>query len=618
MAKGKKKVENQKAYYDNEADANKAMSYVNAAAGILALIIWALYLARIFTIPEQFFPTVCVLFPVAAALMFVPLFFLKTDALRKPGYKYFILFSLMAVIIALNIFLPKHSLLFWPFAILIANHYYNPTVGVVTYLVSVVMMLVCLYLGMFFGEFDENLFGGGVIKPDGTIGTVETLQERLDLLQTRIEQGDNRYIKVLIYYYFPRMAIVTLFFMVSDLLNKRTYKLLDNEIQIHDEQEKAKTELNVARGIQLNTLPSEVLASDDVEIVGELKAAKEVGGDLYDYVEIDADHVAVLVGDVSGKGVPAAMFMMKTITSFRDFAVAGKSPSEILKAINASIFKGNKDGMFVTCFLAILDKRSGKVTYANAGHNPPIVGSDFRYQYLKSNPGLLLGCFNSTFVKDEEFVLKPGETMTLYTDGITEARNNEGDFFGEERFLETMNRQAHTCIIELHHTIKDAIYAFVNGAPQSDDITLVTLKFRGDQYLAEEKEFSAKKENVLEMLGFINDFCDKCQFAENFKNKLTIVGDELLSNIIRHGYEDNGGYIYLRLLFDEDTKEFVMTLIDKAKPFNQLEVNNNPLAGDGQPLQIGGLGLIIVKNIMTECAYDRINGKNILVLKKRF
>ena len=135
-------------YYDNEADANKAMSYVNAAAGILALVIWVLYLTRVFTIPEQFFPMVCVLFPVAAALMFVPLFFIKTDALRKPGYKYFILFSLLAVIVALNIFLPKHSLLFWPFAILIANHYYNPNVGVVTYIVSVVMMLVCLYLGM--------------------------------------------------------------------------------------------------------------------------------------------------------------------------------------------------------------------------------------------------------------------------------------------------------------------------------------------------------------------------------------------------------------------------------------------------------------------------------------
>ena len=614
----RKKQEYQQAYYDNEADANKSMSYVNAAAGILALVMWVLYLTNVFTIPQQFFPVICVLFPTAAVLMFIPLFFIKTDAIRKPGYKYFILFSLMAVIIALNISVPKHSVLFWPFAILIANHYYNPTIGRVIYVVSIVAMLICMYLGMFFGEFDENLFGGGVVKPDGSIGTVESFQERWDLLHGLLLNGENRYVKVLIYYYFPRAAIVSLFFMVSNLLNQRTYKLLDDEIKIHDEQNKAKTELGVAREIQINTLPSEIVSSDDVEIVGELKAAKEVGGDLYDYLDIDEHHVAILIGDVSGKGVPAAMFMMKTITSFRDFAAPGKTPSQILKEINTSIMKGNKASMFVTCFLAILDKRNGKVVYANAGHNPPIVGTDFNFRYHKSKPGLFLGCFKDCFLKDEELILKPGESITLYTDGVTEARNQNGEFYGEKRFIEAMNRQKHTCIVDLHHVIKDDVSRFVLDAPQSDDITLLTIKYRGDKYLAEEKQFVAKKENVLEMLSFIQEFSEKCVFPDDFKKKLTIVGDELFSNIIKHGYNNEGGEIYVRLLFDEDTKEFVMTIIDKAKPFNQLAVDNQPLTGQEQKIKIGGLGLIIVKKIMNECAYDRINDKNILVLKKRF
>ena len=616
MAK-KKERKYQQAYYENEADANKHMSFVNAAAGVLALVIWLLYLTKVFTIPDQFFPVVCVLFPVAAVLMFLPLFFIKTNALRKPGYKYFILFSLLAVIVALNICLPKHSVLFWPFAILIANHYYNPRIGRVIYGVSIVAMLLCMYLGMFFGEFDENLFGGGVIKPDGTIGTVETLQERLDLLHDLLLRGENRYLKVLIYYYFPRAAIVTLFFMVSNSLNNRTYKLLDAEINAHDAQEKAKTELHVAREIQMNTLPLETLSSDDVEIVGELKAAKEVGGDLYDYVDIDKDHVAILIGDVSGKGVPAAMFMMKTITSFRDFATAGKTPSEILKEINASIIKGNKASMFVTCFLAILDKRNGKVVYANAGHNPPIVGTDSNYRYLKCNPGLLLGCFKDMFVKDEEITLASGESMTLYTDGVTEARNGEGGFFGEQRLLDTMNRSRHTCIVDLHHVIKDDIAEFVQGAPQSDDITILTLKYRGDRYLSQEKAFDGKKKNIINMLGFIADFTEQCHLPDEFTNQLSIVGDEIFSNIIKHGYENNGGEIFVRLLYDFDTKEFAFTIIDKAKPFNQLEVDNAPLSGESK-IRVGGLGLIIVKKIMTECAYDRINGKNILVLKKKF
>lgn len=612
----KVKAEFSKKYYDNEADANKHMSYVNGAAGFLAIVIWVLYLTKVFTIPNHFFPVVCVLFPVAAVLLFIPLFFVKTDRIRKPGFKYFILFSLLAVIIALNISIPKHSLLFWPFAILMANHYYNPTIGRVIYIVSLVAMLFCMYAGMFFGEFDENLFGAGVIKPDGSIGTVETFQERVDLLAERSAQGDNRYMKVLLFYYFPRAACLTLFFMVSNLLNTRTYKLLDDEVRIHDEQQKSKTELGVAKDIQMQTLPDDFVSNKDVEIVGELKTAKEVGGDLYDYVKIDDDHVALLIGDVSGKGVPAAMFMMKTITSFRDFATSGKTPSQILKEINTSIMKGNKAGMFVTCFLAIIDKRTGKMSYANAGHNPPVVGSNHHFEYLKAFHGLILGCFENVRIKDEEITLKPGDSITLYTDGITEARNNNGDFFGDKRLIEIFNKQDYTSIVELHHTIKDVVTEFVDGAPQSDDITFVTLKYRGGSYTSSEKEFYGIKENIADMLGFISDFANENQFPASFTNKLLVVGDELFSNIIRHGYEEKGGQIFVRLLFNEDLKEFCITIIDTAKEFNQLNVDI--VDKDKPRVRVGGLGISIVKNIMTDCAYDHINGKNILVLKKKF
>ena len=612
------KKDYQEAYYQNEADANKHMSFVNAAAGLLAIVIWILYLVKVFTIPNHFYLAVCIMFPIIALVMFIPLFFVRTDMIKKPGYKYFILFSLLAVIIALNIAIPKHSLLFWPFAVLIANHYYNPTIGRVIFGVSIVSMLICLYLGMFFGEFDENLFGGGVILEDGTIGTVETFQERKELLRNLMENGNNRYVKVFIYYFFPRAMIITLFFMVSNLLNRRTYQLLDREIRIHDEQEKSKTELNVAREIQLNTLPEEIVDSEDVEIIGELKAAKEVGGDLYDYLDIDENHVAVLVGDVSGKGVPAAMFMMKTITSFRDFAAPNKTPSQILKEVNASIYKGNKNSMFVTCFLTILDKRNGKVIYSNAGHNPPIVGSNRNYSFLKCKPGFLLGCFKDSAVTDEEITLKPGESITIYTDGITEARDINGGFFGEERLIKLFNEHDFTCTLELHHRIKDEIGAFVKDAPQSDDITFVTMKFQGNHYSYEEKEFEAKKDNVPSMLSFIGDFGKEHNFPEDFKNKLLIVGDELFSNIINHGYENNGGPIFVRLMFDDTDNEFVITVIDKAKAFNQLEVNNPPVGSDAKTQRIGGLGIMIVKKIMTEYAYDRINDKNILVLKKRF
>ena len=606
-------------YEKYELSANKQISFVNAAASLLGIVIWLLYLFKVFLIPDEFYLAVCILFPVISALLILPMFFIKNEnVLKKSWYKYFLLFSLLATIIAVNIAIPKHSLLFWPCAILIANHYSNPKFGRMIYAITLVTMLLCMYLGMFFGEFDENLFGGGVVMPDGSIGTVESLEERLELLEQLAASGNNRYVKVLVYYYFPRAATVSLFFMVSNLLNRRTRALLNNEILSNSENQKNKTELEVAKNIQLNTLPAEIVDSKDVEIVSELKAAKEVGGDLYDYVDIDENHVAVLIGDVSGKGVPAAMFMMKTITSFRDFATVNKTPSQILKEVNASIFKGNKTSLFVTCFLAILDKRNGKVIYANAGHNPPVIGSNGHYRFLKCNPGFLLGCFKDTFIKDEETVLKQGESLTLYTDGITEARNIEGEFFGEERFLEAMNQRDYSSVVELHHEIKDSIFSFVQDAPQSDDITFLTIKYRPSNYFYVEKEFNAKKGNILNMLDFIKSFGSEHQFPDDFVTKLLVVGDELFSNIVRHGYKDEGGPIFVRQLFDADKNEYSLTIIDKAEAFNQLAVEKQGVGNDAKKQKIGGLGLIIVKKIMDQYAYDRINGKNILVLKKRF
>ena len=521
--------------------------------------------------------------------------------------------------------MPKHAVLGWAVCIILTAHYYNPKVSHMIFITVIFMMLISMGFGTFYGEFDSNLLGGELNKTEQIItnfrltdGYADTPSGRYDYLKNLILVGENRFVKIFTQYFLGRALFVTIIFIVTARLNKRTKILLNNEINVSNEYQKNRTELEVAKEIQLGTLPKETISSKDVEIVCELKAVKEVGGDLYDYVDIDENHVAILIGDVSGKGVPAAMFMMKTITSFRDFAVKDKNPSQILKEVNASIYKGNESSLFVTCFLAIIDKRDGKVVFANAGHNPPVIGSNGNFHYLKCSSGFLLGCYDEAFVKDEEFYLNPGDSITLYTDGITESRNISGELFGEERLLQVMNKHKYTCVVELHHAIKEEIASFVKEAPQSDDITFLTLKYRGDHYSYKERNFDLKQDNIATMLEFVNNFGDEHQFPEDFKNKLAIVSDELLSNIIKYGYENNDGNIFVRLLFDEDKKEFGITIIDKAKPFNQLAVNNPTLDANNPKQKIGGLGLIIVKKIMDEYAYDRINGKNILVLKKKF
>ena len=625
MARKKKQInvdkEYLKAYYANEADANKQMSFANAAAGVYMLVIWIFYLTDFFKINSDVTRLLInIAFPIGILVLISPLLYVFKfkKQLEKPNYKYFVLFSFVFVIAVLNAILPKHSIIAWALCIIMTNHYFNPKVGTGVFISVIIASIIAMYASMFVGEFDANLLLGNDVLKNGQALYADGPKGRYKLLHELIELGYNRYVDAIIFYFLPRAVILALVFFVSNALNLRTYKLLVSEIRVNSEQEKTKTELEVAKEIQLNTLPNETISSEDIEIVGELKAAKEVGGDFYDYLNIDDNNIAILIGDVSGKGVPAAMFMMKTITCFRNFIRNDdKSPAEILREVNASIYDEHSQ-MFVTCFLAILNKSTGELRFANAGHNPPVIGKNHQYHFLKCKSGFVLGGLEDAFVVDETITLSPGETLTLYTDGITEARNINGEFFGEERLMTTFNQKDYTCLIELHHGIKDAVAQFVGDAPQADDITFITIQYHGDRYLFEENRFDGKMDNVPAMLDFVENFCTKYKFKEDFKASLLVVTDELISNIIKYGYEDKGGVIYIRQLYNEDKKEFVITIIDRAPAFNQLEVNNDAVSGDPDELEVGGLGILIVKKIMTEYAYDRINGKNILVLRKRF
>ena len=612
-------------YAKNEADANRHMCIVLLLAAALAILVWMAYIPNVFKVGEFTYNLTITILPIVVVLLLTPMLFYKSKHLYNPLFKYYVLFLFILSISILNIIMPKHGILGWAVCIALTGHYYNPRVCMIVFVTVITAMICCLYLGVFYGEYDSNLLSGQVDVLSGTIhnellpdiypDTPEGRQQYLDALALA---GENRFNVILTAYLGGRLLFIILLFAGVMYLNKRTKTLLADEVNASNEVEKGKTELEVAKKIQMETLPKKNLSIKGIEIVAELKAAKEVGGDLYDYLEIDKDHFAFLIGDVSGKGVPAAMFMMKTITAFRDFAKVGKTPSQILNEINDSIKKGNSASMFVTCFLAILDKRNGDIVFANAGHNPVLIGSNGNYRYLKCNPGIMLGCFNKTFIVDEEVVLNPGESMTLYTDGVTEARNTDGDFYGDERLLNTMNGQVHESVIKLHDAIKHDLADFVGDAPQSDDITLLTVKYHANKDYFEERSFDAKIDNIPEMLEYIEVFGNEHGFPEDFRKQMVIVGDELLSNIIKYGYENNGGEILVRLSFDDESRGFVLTIIDHAKPFNQLEVENHAFEEGETDLRAGGLGLIIVNSIMEERSYEYRDGTNILTLKKHF
>ena len=614
-----------KAYYANETDANKRMSIALALTSIVLTMIYVCFLVKIFIVARQTFIIINIIFPICIILLVVPMFLIRTKMIERPRYKIFVLGIYILVISVFNIFLPKHSLYGWAIVIALSNHYYNPKLGLRTYIFVVTLMLVCMFGGMFFGEYDPYLLAGQSNEYDGTIHHFmlenvyqDTPQGRIEYLHDLIQVGQNRYIKMLLQYYLPRAILVSVIFYISNALNKRTSNLLRKEIVVGINQQKTKTELEVAKEIQLTTLPTDFITNQDIEIQAELMPAREVGGDFYDYFILNNHEVAIVIGDVSGKGIPAAMFMMKTITCFKNFVNLYKSPAEILRAVNKTIYAGNESKMFVTCFLAIVNTETGEMRYANAGHNPPIVGQKTKYNYLKCNSGFILGGLPEAIVKDETYQFNAGDTITLYTDGITEAMSTTREQFGEERLINFFNKKEYSCILELHKELRDAVEEFSKGAEQSDDMTYLTLKYHGDNYFYLEKIFPGVMEEIPNMLDFLRDFGIKNNFDDSYINKGMIIADELLSNIVKYGYKDYSGSIYIRILHNIDKKELILTIIDNGIEFNQFEVDNRPLNGDITNAKEGGLGILIVKQMMSEYAYDRVNGKNIVVIKKRF
>ena len=251
------------------------------------------------------------------------------------------------------------------------------------------------------------------------------------------------------------------------------------------EKERVSTELRTASGIQEAMLPSIFPAfpdREDFDLYASMTPAKEVGGDFYDFFLIDDTHLAVVIADVSDKGVPAALFMMssKILISYR--AQLGGSPSEILSAVNAEICKNNKSKMFVTVWLGILDLETGVLTCANAGHEYPFIrGGDGTFRVYKDRHGLVVGAMARSRYSDYEIRMEPGDAIFVYTDGAPEANNARGEFYGMERLTAALNRCADRTPQGILEAVKADVDAFTGDASQFDDLTMLCLSYRGRQ-----------------------------------------------------------------------------------------------------------------------------------------
>jgi sigma-B regulation protein RsbU (phosphoserine phosphatase) len=249
------------------------------------------------------------------------------------------------------------------------------------------------------------------------------------------------------------------------------------------EKERIGAELDVATKIQASMLPYIFPAfpeRSEFDIYASMLPAKEVGGDFYDFFLIDDSTLAVVMADVSGKGIPAALFMVIARTLIRNNAQYGKTPNEVFETVNNILYENNDAGMFVTAFMGYLDINTGEFTFVNAGHNPPAIRTGGgKYEYLKTRPGLVLAGRKGMSYKQSEITLQKGDELFLYTDGITEAQNNERKLFSDPRLITVINNCLDLPLKELTLSIKHEIDEFAEGAEQADDITMLALRYHG-------------------------------------------------------------------------------------------------------------------------------------------
>ena len=245
------------------------------------------------------------------------------------------------------------------------------------------------------------------------------------------------------------------------------------------EQERIKSELSIATKIQADCLENDFTAFNRltaVNLTAHMKPAKEVGGDFYDVFMIDQDHLCFLIADVSGKGVPAALFMTMAKTHIKNFATVGLPLAEVAARANNQLCYKNESGMFVTAFICVLDVRSGEVQFVNAGHNCPFVQKqDGAFEMFRAKANLVFGLMEDVPYREQTLTLNPGDSIYLYTDGVTEALNPAQELLGDDRLYEILNR--HRAQAEEPETFVQAIYrevqAFADGEPQADDITML-------------------------------------------------------------------------------------------------------------------------------------------------
>ena len=383
------------------------------------------------------------------------------------------------------------------------------------------------------------------------------------------------------------------------------------------------SELQVASGIQMGMLPKKFPTypeRDDVQLYASLTPAKEVGGDLFDFYFRD-EKLFFCIGDVSGKGVPASLFMAVTRAVFRTVSARESMPDHIMAALNQTMVDMNETNMFVTLFIGVLDLPTGRMHYCNAGHDAPLlVGAGVGL--LSCDANIPVGVMPSWKYTLQEAQIFTGTTIFLFTDGLTEAEDATHNQFRMERINDVAaqalahHQQEPRQLIGL---MTDAVHQFVGDAEQSDDLTLMAI-----QYIKQQRDVKMRKSIVLpndinevpRLTAFVDAVCEAVGFNPTVTMQMNLAIEEAVVNVMNYAYpRGKKGDVTIEALSNDVRLKFV--IIDSGTPFDPTVHADVDTTLSAQERPIGGLGIHLVRQMMDSINYERVNNLNVLTLRKK-
>ena len=402
-----------------------------------------------------------------------------------------------------------------------------------------------------------------------------------------------------------------------DNMETEVLEYMKNLTEATAEKERIGAELQVASVIQDSVVPTAFSVypdQEEFELHGSMTPAKEVGGDFYDFFAIDDDRVGLVMADVSGKGVPAALFMMVSKILIKERILFGGKPAESLEYLNDRVLQHNDADMFVTVWVGIMNRRTGHVVFANAGHDDAVLTkANGEVDYIRSKHGPVVGAMEGVKYKEYDFTLQPGDKLLLYTDGLPEATNAEKKMLGMDRVLAKLYAMKDCSPKETTEGLWKLAEEFVSDAPQFDDLTLLCVRYYGASKQKTLKITSAADEHTV--YDFVDEYLEKEGASKKVRQQFRLCAEEIYVNIKSYAYHPESGPV--RIVMDREDDFVTLTFIDNGVHYDPTEKADPDLTLSAEEREIGGLGIFLVKKNMDEVTYRYEDEKNILTLKKR-